>query len=275
MKFSVMKKAFFFLSIFYFTLASSLSAQSFKVYPSSVEFKLAPGQSKSYDITVENTSDKEESFIVSTSDFAYNDRGDMKFFPAGTTKQSCSNYLTVSSSFLKLNPNSKTKVTVMMNLPEGVTNTTKWGLVSIRSEKEFTGQAADKSVVRAGLIITPEIAVKVLQTPPGLSAKKININDFIELQVTQADSNRVFLVKMSNDGEILTKFKVYLTLSNLETLEEQTIEPIDMALLPNVKSEKKLNLPKGVKPGTYSLAAILDYGDEYDLEGMEMEIEVK
>ncbi len=275
MKFSVMKKTFFFLSIFCFSLTASLSAQSFKVYPSSMEFKLAPGESKSYDITVENTSDKEESFIVSTSDFAYNDRGDMKFFPAGTTKQSCSNYLTVSSSFIKLNPNSKTKVTVMMNLPEGVSNTTKWGLVSIRSEKEFTGQAADKSVVRAGLIITPEIAVKVLQTPPGLSAKKISINDFRELQVTPADSSRTFLVKMSNDGEILTKFKVYLTLSNLETLEEQTIEPIEMALLPNVKSEKKLNLPKDLKSGSYSLAAILDYGDEYDLEGMEMEIEVK
>jgi len=270
-----MKKTFLLLSVFCFSLIASLSAQSFKVYPSSVEFKLAPGESKSYDITVENTSDREESFIVSTSDFAYNDKGDMKFFPAGTTKQSCSNYLTVSSSFLKLNPNSKTNVTVMMNLPEGATNTTKWGLVSIRSEKEFTGQAADKSVVRAGLIITPEIAVKVLQTPPGLSAKKININDFRELQTAQADSNRVFLVNMSNDGEILTKFKVYLTLSNLETLEEQTIEPIEMALLPNVKSEKRLKLPKDVKPGSYSLAAILDYGDEYDLEGMEMEIEVK
>ena len=95
------------------------------------------------------------------------------------------------------------------------------------------------------------------------------------MPITPADSSRTFLEKMSNDGEILTKFKVYLTLSNLETLEEQTIKPIAMALLPNVKSERKLNLPKGVKPGTYSLAVILDYGDEYDLEGMEMEIEVK
>ena len=253
------------------SLPFQVKSQSFKITPASIDFTLNVGESGNQVITVENTSDKVESFVVSASDYDYDDSGKMKFLPLGTSRRSCSSYMTITPAFLTLNPNQSIKVNVLMKIPQDSLKT-RWGIVSIRSEKEYIGIAADKDVVRAGLIITPEIAVKVLQTPPSLNLAKMTIRDFKEIKQSSADSTRVFQVKLANEGEIRTKAKVYLTASSLETLKETTIEPVEVTLLPGVNSEVKLSLPKDLNPGTYSLAAIMDYGAENDLEGIEMEI---
>jgi hypothetical protein len=266
-----LKPAFILLSIG--TFAFQANAQSFKVSPASLDFTLNVGESGNQIITVQNTSDKVESFVVSASDYDYDEAGKMKFVPLGTSRRSCSKYMTITPAFLTLNPNQSVKVNVLMKVPQDSLKT-RWGIVSIRSEKEYVAMAADKDVVRAGLIITPEIAVKVLQTPPSLTLTKMTIKEFREIERGKDDSTRVFQVKIANEGDIRTKSKVYLTASSLETLKETTIEPVEVTLLPGVNSEVKLNLPNELKPGTYSLAAILDYGAENDLEGIEMEVVV-
>lgn len=269
-----MKKTFLLLSVFCFILTVSLSAQSFKVLPASLDFKLSKGESRSEVITVTNTSDKVESFVISTCDFTLDDKGNTVYSEAGSIDCSCAKWMTITPSFIKLNPNEVVKLNVIMKVPEEEEKT-HWGMVVIRSEKEFTGQAADKDVVRAGLIITPQIAVKVLQTPPALDYKKLAVDDFKEITNIETDSVRTFAVNILNEGDVLTRCKLYLTLSNLETLTEETVEPLDVYLLPEISKEVKIAMPANVKPGSYSLAAILDYGDEYDLEGMEMEITVE
>ena len=255
-------------------ISSQAKSQSFKVTPASIDFSLNAGESDNQSITVENTSDKVESFVVSASDYDFSQDGKMKFLPLGSSKRSCSLYLTLTPSFITINPNESVKINVLMKVPQDSMKT-RWGIVSIRSEKEYTGIAADKDVVKAGLIITPEIAVKILQTPPSLTFSKMTILDFKETDRAKTDSTRVFLVKIANEGEVSTKSKVYLTASNMETLKEITTEPVEVKVLPGVKSEVKLSLPYNLNKGTYSLAAILDYGAENDLEGMEMEIELK
>jgi P pilus assembly chaperone PapD len=272
-----MKKLHLTILMYTATLICSTSflakSQSFKVTPASIDFSLNIGESDNQTITVENTSDKVESFVVSASDYDFDDAGKMKFMPLGTSKRSCSSYMTITPSFLTLNPNESVKVNVLMKVPQDSMKT-RWGIVSIRSEKEYIGIAADKDVVRAGLIITPEIAVKILQTPPSLTFSKMTIKELKETERGKDDSTRVFMVKIANVGEVRTKSKVYLTASNLETLKETTTVPIEVTTLPGVNSEVKLSLPKELKSGNYSLAAILDYGAENDLEGMEMEIKV-
>ena len=259
--------------LFVCLIALNTEAQSFKVTPASIDFTLTVGESGSQIITVENTSDKVESFVVSASDYDFDEAGKMKFLPMGTSKRSCSSYATITPSFLTLNPNQSIKVNVLMKIPQDSAKT-RWGIISIRSEREYIGIAADKDVVRAGLIITPEIAVKVLQTPPNVTFTKMAIKEFKETNPAKTDSTRVFQVKIANEGEVRTKAKVYLTASNLESLKETTIEPVEVTLLPGVNSDVKLNLPNNLANGTYSLAAIMDYGAEFDLEGMETEITV-
>ena len=264
----------FLLSTFFlFCIYLNGFSQSFKVLPATLDFKLSKGESKSEIITVMNTSDRVESFVISTCDFTLDEKGNTVYSDPGTFDRSCANWMTVTPTFIQLNPNQKAELNVIMKVPDEEEKT-HWGMVIIRSEKEFTGQAADKDVVRAGLIITPQIAVKVLQTPPALDYKKLSVDDFYEITNTETDTVRNFAVNIVNQGDILTKCKLYLTLSNLETLSEKTIEPLDVYLLPEISKEVMISLPVDVKPGSYSLAAIVDYGDEYDLEGMEMEITI-
>jgi hypothetical protein len=273
MIFSDMKKTFLLILFISIIARSALSAQSFKVTPAKLEFILEAGELKTEEIIVLNSSDREESFVIGTADFSIDETGNTIFRSPGTTDRSCAKWMTVSPAFITLNPNESKKINVIMNVPDSVTNT-RWGMVLVRSEKEFTGQAADLGAVRAGLIITPQIAVKVLQTPPHLNYKKISMDNFRETESKLTDSVRTFFVKVANEGEVFAKCKVYLTVSNLETLKEETFPPIEVPLLPEVKKDVKLILPNTIEPGFYSLAAILDYGDEYDLEGMEMEIEM-
>jgi P pilus assembly chaperone PapD len=265
-----MKRTTFFFGISWLLLLTTQS-QSFKVTPASVEFQLKPGQSASRQITVENTSDKAISFVIRASDLAFDTNGNYQFKPAGTTERSCAKNLTISPNFISLNPNETATLNVMMNIPEEQLKTT-WGLVNIRPEKEFTGQAADKGVVRAGLLITPEIAVKVLQVPPGLATEKMKLNDFKELKELSNDTVRMFAVHVLNEGEVPTKCKVYMIISNLENLQETILEPIEFSVMPETGKQVKIPMQKQLKPGNYSLAAILDYGEEYDLEGMEMDL---
>lgn len=274
MIFYYMKKIFLFLSVFCLTFIFSVSAQSFKVIPAKLDFKLNKGGSETRIINVTNTSDKVESFVISTSDYTIDEKGNTVYSKAGSLDRSCANWMTVTPTFIQLNPNERVQLNIIMNVPDNE-DKTHWGSVIIRSEKEFTGQAADKDVIRAGLIITPQIAVKVLQTPPALDFKKLSVEDFYEITNIETDTVRTFAVNVANQGDVLTQCKLYLTLSNLETLSEKTIKPLDVYLLPEITKEVKIAMPAKVKPGSYSIAAILDYGDEYDLEGMEMEITVE
>lgn len=262
------------LYVFLFVLSVQVKAQSFKVTPSSIGFNLNAGESGSQTITVENTSDKVGSFVVSASDYDFDEDGKMRFMPPGTSKNSCSPYLTVTPSYITVNPNETVKVNVLMKVPRGPVKTS-WGIVSIRAEREYTGVTADKDVVTAGLIITPEIAVKVLETPPGLTFQQMVIKDMVEVGPGEGGPTRVFQVKIANEGEVKSKAKLYLTASNYETLHEITTEPVEVNVLPGVNAFVKLPLPGGLPSGAYSLAAIMDYGAEYDLEGIEMEIQVR
>ncbi|MGZ2369302.1 hypothetical protein ACXR6G_05920 [Ancylomarina sp. YFZ004] len=64
MEFSRIKKVVFSLSVFCFSLVVSLSAQSLKVLPASLDFKLSKGETKCEEISVINTIDKAENFVI-------------------------------------------------------------------------------------------------------------------------------------------------------------------------------------------------------------------
>jgi hypothetical protein len=69
--------------------------------------------------------------------------------------------------------------------------------------------------------------------------------------------------------------KVYFTVSNLETAEEFTSTPIEFSLLPETNKKVAYNLDKQLEKGRYSVAAILDYGHGNELDGVQLETEVK
>jgi len=81
-------------------------AQDFEVAPVKLNFAVEPGEIGSKTVTVRNHSNKSQAFVLTLGDVLRDSLGRNKKFPAGTTKRSCAEWITINPSFFELNPNS-------------------------------------------------------------------------------------------------------------------------------------------------------------------------
>ena len=89
------------------------------------------------------------------------------------------------------------------------------------------------------------------------------------------DNTRTYNSQVINLGDKVLNCKVYFTISNLETAEEFTSTPVEFSLLPETNKKVTYTYDKPLAKGKYSVAAILDYGFNNELEGVQLELDVK
>ncbi|MBW6460825.1 MAG: hypothetical protein K0B08_09645, partial [Bacteroidales bacterium] len=89
------------------------------------------------------------------------------------------------------------------------------------------------------------------------------------------ESARIFASRVINLGDKILNCKVYYIISNVETAEEIMSTPFEFSLLPDNSKKVKFLLNEPLDPGRYTIAAILDYGHQDELEGIQMDFEVK
>ncbi|HEY4800741.1 MAG TPA: hypothetical protein VII99_16795, partial [Bacteroidia bacterium] len=111
-------------------------------------------------------------------------------------------------------------------------------------------------------------------SPKSNSNYKGRISDLKEISKAK-DTLRTFQVNISNIGDKLLDGKVYLIASNLETAKEIKNTPKLISVLPGEIKQVPIDLPRNIPSGKYSLAAILDYGNNSSLEAVQINIEVK
>ncbi len=262
----------FWVSLFLMGSFTTLNAQELEVSPTSLMFSTNPGSSQTQQVFVRNKAAKEQSFIFNLSDWLIDENGETKYFSPGTTGRSCSDWITVSPALVTLQPNESVRVNVTMLVPEG-NQSTKWSMLFVESAVEKTGaEAVDKSV-KMGLQLSARIAVPIYQSPESNTLYKGTLEG---LEKTKDENGNIAFKTMAiNLGDKILNCKVYFTFSNLETAEEFTSQAIEFSLLP--ESNKKLNysLEEKLKSGKYSVAAILDYGYNEQLEGIQLDIELE
>ena len=241
-------------------LLSSISishAQELEVTPATLVFNANPGSSQTKQVFVRNKANTEQSFIFNLADWL---------------TDSCSDWITVSPALVTLQPNEAVRVNITMLVPED-NPSTKWAVLFVESAVEKTGAKAIDKNVQMGLQISARIAVPIYQSPDGntlyngtLDGLNNSVND---------DGNMVLETMTINLGDKILNCKVYFTFSNIETAEEITSNAIEFSLLPESQKKVKYTLKETLKPGKYSVAAILDYGFNKELEGIQMEMVIK
>ena len=159
-----------------------------------------------------------------------------------------------------------------MQVPPGKSQTC-WGIIYVSPTEEQTSTNAEKTL-NAGIRIKPRIGIHVIQSPKSNTNYKGAISDLKEITQAQ-DTLRTFQVKINNTGDKVIDGKIYLIASNLSTAKEIKAKPVKVTVFPGNKRMSKLILPKNIPPGKYSLAAILDYGNNSTLEAVQMNIDVK
>jgi P pilus assembly chaperone PapD len=246
--------------------------QQLEVTPGKMSFNTNPGFSQTQQIKVRNKANKEQSYIFTVSDWMADENGDMKYFPAGTTPRSCSEWITVSPNLVTLQPNEQATVNVTMLVPEDDAST-KWSVIFVQSAAEQTGAEAIDKDVQMGMQLSLRIAIPVYQSPASNTFFKGTLEGLTE--TINEDGSRTYETKVINLGDKILNCKVYFTISNLETTEEFTSNPIEFSLLPETSKDVEFTHEETLEKGRYSVAAILDYGFNDELEGIQLDVVVE
>jgi hypothetical protein len=255
------------------TVSTSLIyAQDFEVAPVILNFKADPGSIETQKITIRNHAGKKQNFEFKTADYSIDESGNKKRLPAGTSKRSCADWLSISPSLLELNPNESREVIVTMTVPKDGFST-RWGLIYVQTAKEQTGSKADKSL-NTGVVISPRIVIQVTQSPNSNSNYKAVIQNLQEI-TKPGEIQRSFKVDVSNVGDKPINANVFLTIADVKTAKEIKYKPEKINVFPDGVRNVVLKLPADVPKGKYALAALLDYGHGTALEGVQMMIEIK
>jgi P pilus assembly chaperone PapD len=263
---------FLLVSVALCMLGIDLNAQELEVSPGTLSFSTNPGSSQTQQINLRNKGKTEQSFIFNLSDWLTDEAGEVKYFDAGTTPRSCADWITVSPALVTLQPNEQATINVTMLVPNDNAST-KWAVLFVQSAVEQTGARAVDKEMALGVQLALRIAVTIYQSPVSNTLYKGTIEGLTEK--IGEDNSRTYGSQVINLGDKVLNCKVYFTVSNLETAEEFTSTPIEFSLLPETNKKVSYTLDKKLAKGRYSVAAILDYGFNNELDGVQLEMEVK
>ncbi len=247
-------------------------AQELEVSPGTLSFATNPGSSQTQQITLRNKGNTEQSFIFNLNDWLTDESGEVKYFNPGSTPRSCADWITVSPALVTLQPNEQATVNVTMLVPND-NAATKWAVLFVQSAVEQTGPKAVDKEMAMGVTVALRIAVTIYQSPASNTLYKGTIEGLTEK--IGDDNSRNYTSQVINLGDKVLNCKVYFTLTNMETAEEITSTPLEFSLLPETSKKVSYKHDKPLAPGRYSVAAILDYGYNNELEGVQLELEVK
>jgi hypothetical protein len=260
------------ISAFITVFLSDIKGQELEVSPGTLYFTANPGSSQTRQISVRNRGNAEQSFIFNLGDWLTDESGDAKYFSPGTTPRSCADWITISPSLVTLQPNESASINVTMLVPND-NPSTKWAVLYVQSAAEQTGPAAIDKGVSLGVQLAVRIAVTIYQSPVSNTLYKGTIEGLAEK--IGENNARTYQTQVINLGDKILNCKVYFIISNLETAEEITSTPFEFSLLPESNKRLEYTLDQPLAKGKYSVAAILDYGFNEELEGVQLEIEVK
>jgi len=253
-------------------IPASLQGQELEVTPGKLMFSTNPGSSQTQQVFIKNKGASDQSFIFNLADWLTDENSEIRYFEPGSTARSCAGWVTVTPSVVSLQPNESATVNVTMLVPEDEMST-RWAMLFVESAKEQTGpQAIDKDV-QMGLTVSARIAVPVYQSPNGNSFYKGTIDNLEE--IIDDSGSRKFESEVINIGDKILNCKVYYTIVNLNTAEEITSEPIEFSLLPESSKKVDYSPDNELDSGNYSVTAILDYGHNDELDGVQLDVEIK
>lgn len=258
------------LSCLLLCLFSGVFAQNMNVTPAKINFNLEPGEFYETEIVVRNTAAKMQKINIALGDFDLNVEGGSSFSDANTSDFSCAGWITLTPSFLELNPNESKKVKVKMKVPENGT-TTRWGMIFIEpADEQVSVETVDKSL-SVGTKVTTRVGIPVFQSPRNSGKIKADVRNLKEVP---NDTLRQFVTEIVNEGDKVIEGVLFTVFSNIETGEEIEVPTETLTVLPKNSRNFRFTLPEKLPKGKYVLTVVLDYDADAEQEGVRLNITV-
>lgn len=252
-------------------ISNTAQAQGFSTSPTTLNFEVEPGQHSTMQVTIKNDFNTKKEFRLSVGDWTQSNSGQIVYLPKGKSPQSAAKWLKVSPQLVELQPKESKKINVTLSTPAGKTST-HWAMLFVTTAQEQKPSVAADKGLRAGAFVTGEIAVPIMQSPKSkgtLSAKMSNLRE------QKGTASRMFLVDIANKGDKIIDGVIHTTLANIETGNEKELKVEKVMVLPNLTRTVAFALPSDINSGKYLLTRVLDYSSDANLEGSQLQIEVK
>lgn len=248
-------------------LSTSLDTfgQKISTSPTRINFKVAPGASARGRITVTNSSNELQGFQVNFGDFKATLQGKSEFVAKGEVSRSCADWLSATPSVFQLGPGESQDVTVLMDVPaDSSALKARWAVAYVRlAPPELEGKDGETLTVRVNQ--SYRFGVYVFQTPPMVTESK---GEILSLDFTE----NLFTIGMKNAGETFLRCNSYIELTSLSNGQTERISTKGFTMLPAGVRNTIFSIPDRIKPGRYSVLAVMDYGNREEVEAAEMEI---
>lgn len=242
------------------------------VSPAHLHFNVAPGESKTSKVTINNDTDRPGKFKLSFNDFNMNGYGKSEFLPAGTGDHSLSTWASVSPSFVELKPGEKKEVIITVNIPLEAENANKaaWCILLVEQaeERKTIDPGKNGDQIAFGVIPTFAFGVFLYQNPPTVEVNKVDIIDF---DLAKTEKENTLAIDVENIGDGITYCTIYVEVTNLKTGSSEKVAVKSFTIVPGLKREFRFPLPETYKTGKYSAVGVLDFGSEEELQAAEIE----
>jgi len=245
-------------------------AQDFEVSPVNFEFNASPGTMQTREVAITNHSNMASIFRLRIEDYDIDEEGRRRTRTRGTVRYSCAGWISVSPSTISIDPNSQSVARITMSVPaDGYES--RWAQIVVSEVRERTSFAADNNT-HAGVVLSPEIVIDVVQTPPDLRDANARLSSFVEV-VSDDDStsSRFFSVNVENQGKGILRGTLYIVAANMNTLMEYDILKRPITIFTGASRKFRMELTPGMLPdGVYDFTCLLDMGASFPIKGVRL-----
>lgn len=249
-------------------LSHALLEASISVTPQDIKIDVAANDTHQSSFTVNNTSDSPVQVSIKLTDWELTPEGEFLYSPAGSLKQSCSHWLRINPVEFTLPPKSNQQVAYTINAPETM-NGSYWSMIDVSSSPVDAGTNDQGVAIKVALTIGMQVILK----DPKTTQRSADLTGVTIIPPTEKTQRKIAVTIQNKDNGhifVLGKFEIRNTSGNIIAREETSYR---FLVFPHSKRIFKHTLETELPKGTYSILAIMDYGED-DLIAGETTFEV-
>ncbi len=251
------------------------STKGISVSPAHFNLNLNPGDTKTYKITVNNSSNYKKQFQVNVYDFNMNGRGKSNFLPAGEGKYSLAKWLNISPTFIDVKPRERKEVAFTITVPTTDSGfKSAWSIIMLEEQKprlKINDAKKNGNTIALGIVPTFAFGVFVYQNPPNVLTNKIEITNFT---FNNTNTDKTIYIEAQNQGDGIAYCTSYIDLTNLDTGRQTRLKVKRFTIMPDLIRDFIFELPSKMPLGKYLAVGVLDYGSADEIQAAKLEFEI-
>jgi hypothetical protein len=248
------------------------------VSPSTLRFNVKPGTLQTKNIKVTNDTRKKQIFQVIFLDYGADKEGKGESVRSKYDMYSLSKYIVVNPTLLELGPREQKTISVTVDIPPGDSMAiSMWTIMEIdqvldREKLELPNSSGN--TVGMGVKNSFGFGIHIYQNPPNVIVSNVEITDLKYNSNKEKNTNQIYM-KAKNAGTGIAYCMYYLELTNLITGKTSKLKVKQFAVFPGYTNELNYDIPKDLEKGSYSVMAVLDFGNKDELQTAEMEFKLE